>query len=147
MSFVSWCDVAAQVEFWLTRWMFPPHSALRTVTLFSEVPNTSLRERPCRFPSVATSHMQWNQQVLRRRQHLSLDWRFPVDAVWCRNGLSTARQLFPTAHHYSLAVQYTFTEFRSKASDLVGSDGFWLGITAVPANQFHWIDGSSFAGI
>ena len=47
----------------------------------------------------------------------------------------------------SLAVQYTFTEFRSKASDLVGSDGFWLGITAVPANQFHWIDGSSFAGI
>ena len=43
--------------------------------------------------------------------------------------------------------QSKLDEFRSDAWSLLDDDPFWIDVTAVSVNNFHWIDESSFAGL
>ena len=43
--------------------------------------------------------------------------------------------------------QSKLDEFRSDAWSLLDNDPFWIDVTAVSADDFHWIDESSFAGL
>ena len=43
-------------------------------------------------------------------------------------------------------IQLKLMEFRSTVGNLFYDGGFWLDVRAVKADNFHWIDGSSFAG-
>jgi len=43
-------------------------------------------------------------------------------------------------------IQSKLAEFRSAASTLLGNDRFWIDVKAVDGSDWHWIDGSSFAG-
>ena len=42
-------------------------------------------------------------------------------------------------------IQDKLKEFRS-AANLLGDNGFWIDVSAVAVNDFHWIDGSPLAG-
>jgi len=43
-------------------------------------------------------------------------------------------------------IQDKLTEFRSAAYKVLGDNGFSIDVSAVVANNFHWIDGSPLAG-
>jgi len=43
-------------------------------------------------------------------------------------------------------IQSKLPEFRSAAGDLLGGNGFWIDVTAVGLNDWHWIDSSQLAG-
>ena len=42
--------------------------------------------------------------------------------------------------------QSKLAEFRSAAGTLLSGGGFWIDVTAVSANAWHWIDDSPLAG-
>jgi len=44
-------------------------------------------------------------------------------------------------------VQSKLAQFRSAAGILIRDDGFWIDVRAVNINSYHWIDGSSLAGL
>jgi len=44
-------------------------------------------------------------------------------------------------------IQSKLADFRSAASNLLGEDRFWIDVKVVGINDWHWIDGSSFAGL
>jgi len=44
-------------------------------------------------------------------------------------------------------IQSKLADFRSAAVNLLGNNGFWIDVKAVDASSFHWIDGSSLAGL
>jgi len=43
-------------------------------------------------------------------------------------------------------IQSKLEQFRSDSGDLLGGSGFWIDVKRVNEG-FHWIDGSSFAGL
>ena len=43
-------------------------------------------------------------------------------------------------------IQSKLAEFRSAAGDLLGSNGFWIGVYVTGIDNFHWIDSSQLAG-
>ena len=45
------------------------------------------------------------------------------------------------------AIQSKLEQFRTVARDEFGTSGFWIDVRAVNSTNWHWIDGSSFAGI
>ena len=44
-------------------------------------------------------------------------------------------------------IQSKLADFRSAAGNLLGNSGFWIDVKAADATSFHWIDGSSLAGL
>ena len=45
-------------------------------------------------------------------------------------------------------IRRHFAEFRHALGNLLGSESFWIDVKAVDfSNNFHWIDGSSLAGL
>ena len=44
-------------------------------------------------------------------------------------------------------IQSKLAEFRSYAHDALGGSGFWIDVKRSNGGSFHWIDGSSLAGL
>jgi len=44
------------------------------------------------------------------------------------------------------SIQSKLQQFRTAPGNFVGEDGFWIDVTAVGADSFHWIDGSPVSG-
>ena len=44
-------------------------------------------------------------------------------------------------------VQTLLRQFRLTAGNFLDPDGWWIGVRAVNISDFHWVDGSSFAGL
>jgi len=45
------------------------------------------------------------------------------------------------------SIQSKLADFRLAAGILLHTSGFWIDVKAVDINDFHWIDGSSLAGL
>jgi len=43
-------------------------------------------------------------------------------------------------------IQSTLPAFRNATGDLLGGSGFWIDVTAVARNGWHWIDSPQLAG-
>ena len=44
-------------------------------------------------------------------------------------------------------IQSRLGQFRSAAGSLVGGSGIWIDVMSTAISSFHWIDGSSVAGL
>jgi len=45
------------------------------------------------------------------------------------------------------SIQSKLRDFRDATGRLLYTSGFWIDVKAVDINDFHWIDGSSLAGL